>query len=51
LTVFGAAILVFTIWPALIGVATKYVIGALAILIIIVAWAMIECKCCKTKKK
>jgi membrane-bound metal-dependent hydrolase YbcI (DUF457 family) len=51
LTIFAAAILVFTIWPALIGSATKWVIIVLAALIIVISWAMVNCKCCKTKKK
>ena len=51
LTIFGAAILVFTIWPTLIGSATKWVIIVLAALIILTAWTAVQCKCCKNKKK
>jgi len=52
LSLFAAVIFVATMWPNIIGaVASKWVVLILALLTILVAWIMVDCRCCKTKKK
>jgi len=52
LTVSALAILVFAIWPDMVGAnASKWIIGIAAVVIIIVAWTGVVCKPCMNRKK
>lgn len=52
LTIAGLAVLVFAIWPNLLGATAVMWINIIAgILVIALAWTGTECKWCKPKKK
>jgi hypothetical protein len=52
LTILSVAIFVFTVWPTILGaVASTWVVAIAAILILILAWTAVVCKCTSKKKK
>ncbi len=52
LTVLAVVIFLFTMWPETIGVvASKWVIGVAAVIILIVAWTGVKCAYCENLPK
>jgi len=50
LTVLALIVFAVTIWPTILGAtASMWVAAICAILIIVIAWSMVECKACKAK--
>ena len=48
LTVLAVVLLAVTFWPNVVGASVvKWVVVAVAVIVIIVAWTMVECKPCR----
>lgn len=52
ITILSAIVLVFTIWPTLLGdLVAKYIIIITTIIIILIVWTGCSCKYCKNMPK